>query len=336
MSQKLLFIFNPHAGKGQIKNHLVDIVDMMVKAGFDVTIYTTQAQADATRKVVEEGAGYDRIVCSGGDGTLDEVMTGLMQAKLHIPIGYIPAGSTNDFANSLGIPKEMLKAAERAVGQNRFPCDIGDFNSDTFVYVAAFGLFTEVSYKTSQQLKNIFGHVAYIMEGVKQLRDIPSFRMQVEYDGKVFQDEFIYGMVTNSVSVGGFKGMTGNDVKLDDGLFEVTLIRNPKNPIELNEILACLTNMIDDSDLIYSFKTDAGATVVVRNTLASCEPEVHAAPLNPYQPNQRIKHPRHPSGRLCPGNALTFVIFPDLSFENFPIRGPSIAAPMSAEIPPTI
>ena len=249
MSQKLLFIFNPHAGKGQIKNHLVDIVDMMVKAGFDVTIYTTQAQADATRKVVEEGAGYDRIVCSGGDGTLDEVMTGLMQAKLHIPIGYIPAGSTNDFANSLGIP--------RAVGQNRFPCDIGDFNSDTFVYVAAFGLFTEVSYKTSQQLKNIFGHVAYIMEGVKQLRDIPSFRMQVEYDGKVFQDEFIYGMVTNSVSVGGFKGMTGNDVKLDDGLFEVTLIRNPKNPIELNEILACLTNMIDDSDLIYSFKTDA-------------------------------------------------------------------------------
>ena len=151
----------------------------------------------------------------------------------------------------------MLKAAERAVGQNRFPCDIGDFNSDTFVYIAAFGLFTEVSYKTSQQLKNIFGHVAYIMEGVKQLRDIPSFRMQVEYDGKVFQDEFIYGMVTNSVSVGGFMEMTGNDVKLDDGLFEVTLIRNPKNPIELNEILACLTNMIDDSDLIYSFKTDA-------------------------------------------------------------------------------
>ena len=256
MSQKLLFIFNPHAGKGQIKNHLVDIVDEMVKAGFEVTIYTTQAQADATRKVVEDGAGYDRIVCSGGDGTLDEVMTGMMQADLHIPIGYIPAGSTNDFANSLGIPKDMIKAAEHAVGDNLFACDLGDFNSDTFVYVAAFGLFTEVSYKTSQQLKNIFGHVAYIMEGVKQLRDIPSYRMQVEYDGKIFQDEFVYGMVTNSVSVGGFKGMTGEDVKLDDGLFEVTLIRNPKNPIELNEILACLTNMIDDSDLIYSFKTD--------------------------------------------------------------------------------
>lgn len=256
MNQKLLFIFNPYAGKGQIKNHLVDIVDLMVKAGFDVTVYTTQAQADATRKVKEDGAGYDRIVCSGGDGTLDEVMTGLVQADLDIPIGYIPAGSTNDFANSLGIPKEMLKAAECALGQEPFPCDIGEFNGDTFVYVAAFGLFTEVSYKTSQQLKNIFGHVAYIMEGVKQLHDIPSYRMQVEYDGKVFWDEFIYGMVTNSVSVGGFKGMTGSDVKLDDGVFEVTLIRSPKNPIELNEILASLTNMIDDTDLIYSFKTD--------------------------------------------------------------------------------
>ena len=256
MSQKLLFIFNPHSGKGQIKNNLVDIVDIMVKAGYDVTIYTTQARADATRKVMEEAANFDRIVCSGGDGTLDEVVTGLIKSDMNTPIGYIPAGSTNDFANSLGIPKEMVKAAEVAVGKNPFPCDIGDFNSDTFVYVAAFGLFTEVSYKTSQQLKNIFGHVAYIMEGAKHLHDILSYNMQVEYEGHVFQDEFIYGMVTNSVSVGGFKGMTGTDVKLDDGVFEVTLIKKPRNPIELNEILACLTNMIDDSDLIYSFKTN--------------------------------------------------------------------------------
>ena len=256
MKQKLLFIFNPHSGKGQIKNNLVDIVDIMVKAGYDVTIYTTQARADATRKVMEEAANFERIVCSGGDGTLDEVVTGLIKSDTNTPIGYIPAGSTNDFANSLGIPKEMVKAAEVAVGKNPFPCDIGDFNSDTFVYVAAFGLFTEVSYKTSQQLKNIFGHVAYIMEGAKHLHDILSYNMQVEYEGHVFQDEFIYGMVTNSVSVGGFKGMTGTDVKLDDGVFEVTLIKKPHNPIELNEILACLTNMIDDSDLIYSFKTN--------------------------------------------------------------------------------
>ena len=183
-------------------------------------------------------------------------MTGLIQSGQDVPIGYIPAGSTNDFANSLGIPKDMVKSAAVAVGDHPFPCDIGDFNEDTFVYVAAFGLFTEVSYKTSQQMKNIFGHVAYIMEGAKCLHDIPSYDMQVEYDGNVFQDEFIYGMVTNSISVGGFKGMTGNDVKLDDGVFEVTMIKKPRNPIELNEILACLANMIDDTELIYSFKTN--------------------------------------------------------------------------------
>ncbi len=253
---KLLFVFNPRSGKGLIREHLVDIVDAMVKAGYEVTIYTTQSQGDAIRKVKEEAKYYDRVVCSGGDGTLDEVVTGMQQSEVNVPIGYIPAGSTNDFANSLGIPKDMVEAAKVAVGENPFPCDVGYFNGDTFVYVAAFGLFTEVSYKTPQQLKNVLGHAAYILEGAKQLHDIPSFTMQVEHDGQVFQDKFIYGMVTNSVSVGGFKGMTGDDVKLDDGVFEVTLIKSPKNPIELNRILASLTNLIDDTELIYSFKTD--------------------------------------------------------------------------------
>ena len=253
---KLLFVFNPRSGKGLIREHLVDIVDVMVKAGYEVTIYTTQSQGDAIRKVREEAKNYDRVVCSGGDGTLDEVVTGMQQSEVNVPIGYIPAGSTNDFANSLGIPKDMVDAAKVAVGDNPFPCDVGYFNGDTFVYVAAFGLFTEVSYKTPQQLKNVLGHAAYILEGAKQLHDIPSFTMQVEHDGQVFQDKFIYGMITNSVSVGGFKGMTGDDVKLDDGVFEVTLIKSPKNPIELNRILASLTNLIDDTDLIYSFKTN--------------------------------------------------------------------------------
>lgn len=255
MSRKLLFIYNPHAGKGLIKNHLSDIVDLMIKEEFEVSIYTTQGHQDAQKKVIEVGENYDRIVCSGGDGTLDEVITGLVEKELHVPIGYIPAGSTNDFANSLGIPKGMLEAAKVAVGENPFACDIGSFNRDTFVYVAAFGLFTEVSYKTSQQLKNIFGHLAYLMEGVKALHDIPAYQMQVEYEGHVFQDAFIYGMITNSVSVGGFKGMTGPDVKLDDGVFEVTLIKKPRNPIELNEILVSLTTQKDDTDMIYSFKT---------------------------------------------------------------------------------
>lgn len=253
---KVLFIFNPHSGKGLIRNDLLEIVDIMVKASYDVTIYTTQSQGDAIQKVEKEAKNFDRIICSGGDGTLDEVVTGLIQSGVDIPVGYIPAGSTNDFANSLEIPKGMVEAAKVAVTDQRFPCDVGCFNGDTFVYVAAFGLFTEVSYQTSQELKNILGHVAYILEGAKSLHDISSHKMQVEHDGIVISDEFIYGMVTNSISVGGFKGITGSDVHLDDGVFEVTLIRNPRNPIELNEILACLTSLIDDSDLIYSFKTN--------------------------------------------------------------------------------
>lgn len=253
---KVLFIFNPHSGKGLIRNDLLEIVDIMVKASYDVTIYTTQSQGDAISKVEKEAKNFDRIICSGGDGTLDEVVTGLIKSGVDIPVGYIPAGSTNDFANSLEIPKGMVEAAAVAVTDQRFPCDVGYFNGDTFVYVAAFGLFTEVSYQTSQELKNILGHVAYILEGAKSLHDISSHKMQVEHDGIVIQDDFIYGMVTNSVSVGGFKGITGSDVHLDDGVFEVTLIKNPRNPIELNEILACLTSLIDDSNLIYSFKTN--------------------------------------------------------------------------------
>ncbi len=254
--KKLLFVFNPHSGKAQIKNHLLEIVDTMVKAGYEVTIYPTQCGGDAREKVENEAENYDLIVCSGGDGTLDETVTGMMNRGLKMPLGYIPAGSTNDFATSLGISKDMIKAADVAVNGTVFPCDIGSFNGDFFVYVAAFGLFTEVSYKTSQEWKNVLGHAAYILEGAKCLHDIPSYLMQVEYEGVCLQGEFIYGMITNSTSVGGFKGMTGKDVLLDDGVFEVTLIKKPKNPIELNEIIASLINLVDDTDMVYSFKTN--------------------------------------------------------------------------------
>lgn len=256
MSKKLLFIFNSHSGKGKIKNNLVEIIDIFVKAGYETTVYTTQSQGDAVNKAYEEAANYDRIVCSGGDGTLDEVVTGVMKSGIKVPVGYIPAGSTNDFGNSLGIDKDMIHAADIAANGYRFPCDIGKFNEDYFVYVAAFGIFTEVSYATDQGLKNMLGHTAYILEGAKQLWDIPSYRMQVEYDGNVLYDEFIYGMITNSMSVGGFKGIIPGNISLNDGKFEVTLIRMPKNPIELNDILAFLTGMSKDSTMVYSFQTD--------------------------------------------------------------------------------
>lgn len=253
--RKLLFVFNPKSGMGLIKNQLLDIIDIMVKAGYEPTVYPTQARGDATRKVREDGANFERIVCSGGDGTLDEVVTGMREANLHMPLGYIPAGSTNDFARTLGIPSDMLKAAEIAVGEHIFPCDVGQFNNDTFIYIAGFGIFTEISYETPQELKNIFGHAAYILSAAKSLAAIPNYLMQVEANGEVIQDRFIYGMITNSISVAGFTGLTGKDVQLDDGEFEVTLVKGPTNPIELNEIVAYLTGLLPETKMVYSFKT---------------------------------------------------------------------------------
>lgn len=261
-AKKLLFVFNPKSGMGLIKNNLLDIVDVMVKAGYDPTVYPTQARGDATRKVKEDGANYERIVCSGGDGTLDEVVTGLREAGLNTPLGYIPAGSTNDFARTLGISNDMVKAAEIAVGDHIFPCDVGQFNDDTFIYIAGFGLFTEISYDTPQELKNVLGHAAYILSAAKSLATIPSYLMQVEANGEVIEDRFIYGMITNSISVAGFKGLTGKDVELDDGEFEVTLIKSPTNPIELSEIVEYLTGLISDTKMVYKFKA---AHVVVRS-----------------------------------------------------------------------
>lgn len=256
MNKRVLFLFNPRSGKGKIKENLADIIDVMVKAGYEVTVYTTQCAGDAIEKACMEAENYDRIICSGGDGTLDEVVTGVMNSGISVPIGYIPAGSTNDFGNSLGIDNDMIHAAGIAANGKPFSCDVGKFNDDYFVYVAAFGIFTEVSYQTSQDLKNMLGHAAYILEGAKQIWDIPSYRMQIEYDGNVLYDEFIFGMVTNSMSVGGFKGIIPGNIDLNDGVFEVTLVKTPKNPIELNDIIRFLTGISKDSNQVYSFQTN--------------------------------------------------------------------------------
>ena len=255
MGKRMLFIFNPKAGKGQIKNHLLDIVDIFNKGGYEVIIYSTQCSRDAYEKAKEYHNKVDLIVCSGGDGTLDEVVTGIMEVGSSVPIGYIPAGSTNDFANSLFMPKSMTEVASNIMEEVLYHCDIGKFNRQSFTYIAAFGLFTDVSYQTDQDLKNILGHVAYLLEGVKRLFEIKSYHMKLETEDICVEDDFIFGMITNSRSVGGFKNLTGKNVDMNDGLFEVTLITRPKNPIELQEIMTGLLTAEDNSDLIYSFKT---------------------------------------------------------------------------------
>lgn len=253
--KRLLFIYNPKAGKGQIRNHLLDIIDVFVKAGYEVTARPTQYAGEAVEIAADAAEKYDLVVCSGGDGTLDEVVTGIMKSAPGVPVGYVPAGSTNDFANSLRLPKSMKKAAEIAVNGELYACDVGSFNDNSFVYIAAFGLFTDVSYETSQEVKNVLGHMAYILEGMKKLAAVKSYHMKITTQDTVIEDDFLYGMVTNSTSVGGFKGITGKFVDLSDGVFEVTLVKRPKNLEELNQILGALTLRDIDAAQMYCFKT---------------------------------------------------------------------------------
>lgn len=258
--KKLLFVYNPRAGKEMLKPRLSDVLDIFVKTGYEVTVHPTQAYRDAYYQIKEYEVGkYDLIACSGGDGTIDEVATGMMKrremGKDVVPVGYIPAGTTNDFAKSLHIPRKPLAAADNAVKGVPFPCDIGKFNDSVFVYIAAFGIFTDVSYETDQAVKNVLGHMAYILEGAKRIFNIPSYKIKVEHDGEVIEDEFIFGMVTNSRSVGGFSNMVGKNIVFDDGLFEVTLIKTPKNPIALQEIIAALLIEQVDTKHMYTFKT---------------------------------------------------------------------------------
>ncbi|SHJ23735.1 diacylglycerol/lipid kinase family protein [Parasporobacterium paucivorans] len=250
----LLFIYNPNAGKGLVKNNLSDIVDIFVKEGYFVSIYPTQGRLDAKKHVMRYGENYKLIVCCGGDGTLNEVVSGVMTLQRKPGIGFIPAGSTNDFAQSLALPKNMLKAARVAVTGSVFPVDVGEFDKKPFIYIAAFGAFTEVSYTTSQDKKNLFGHSAYIMEGIKSLPSLKAHHMVLRYRDTVIEDDFVYGMITNTLSVGGFKGLTGQRVSLDDGMFECLFIKEPRNAMEWQQIISALLGVNDKNDRIISFK----------------------------------------------------------------------------------
>lgn len=254
--KKMLFIVNPKSGKGQIKHHLLEILDIFTKADYSVQVHITQRSLDAKLKVIEAGADQDLIVCSGGDGTLNETISGIMELDSRPRLGYIPAGSTNDFASSLRLPKQMIKAAEAAVSGMPYPIDIGVFCRERyFIYVAGFGLFTEVSYQTPQDMKNVLGHPAYMLEGMKSLSTIKTYQLSIDCEEIELDGEFIFGMITNTISVGGFKGLVNQDVELNDGFFEVLLIRAPKKPAELSNIVSSMFLKEEPNEFVYKFKT---------------------------------------------------------------------------------
>jgi YegS/Rv2252/BmrU family lipid kinase len=241
---QLLFIYNPTSGTGQVKAALAPVLDVFAKAGWLTTAYPTQCRGDAARVVRELGPRFDRVVCAGGDGTLSEAAAGLLELDCPPPLGYIPFGSTNDCATTLRLPRKPREAALVAAGTGLpLPMDIGRLNDTTFVYVAAFGAFTKVAYDTPQDLKNTFGHLAYIFAGIASLPTIAPYHMTVEFDGQTLEDDFYFGMVSNSQSIGGLKPPKAERVVLDDGLFEVTLVRKPLKLADLTDGLQALINL---------------------------------------------------------------------------------------------
>ena len=254
--KKLYFIFNLQSGKATIASKLGVVIDLFTKAGYEVTARPTQDKMDAC--AAAEYAciqGFDIIVCSGGDGTLNEVIQGIMKSKHKVPIGYLPAGSTNDFAKGMGIPTKVENAVNGIISGTLSPCDIGSFNDKYFTYIAAFGAFVEVTYETSQQVKNVIGHLAYVLNGISHLKNIKSYHIKLSFDNEEIEDDYIFGMVTNSSSVAGLLSL--NDFRCDDGLYEVTLIKTPRNPLDLQMIIHSLLNLDVDIDTRYikTFRT---------------------------------------------------------------------------------
>lgn len=240
MAHTLLFIVNPRAGRTRSTAPLFDAVAHFCASGYLVDLRLTQARGDATRLARELGGQFDAVVCCGGDGTLNETVTGLMDLPAPPPLGYIPAGSTNDFAASLRLPDQPLEAARIITASGGRPLDVGSFNGRPFIYVASFGAFTRASYSAPQNVKNDLGHLAYILEGVKDLSTLRPYRATVATEEECFDGEFLFGAVTNATSVGGLVKLKEDQVCLDDGLFELLLIPNPKSIADLQGLARSL------------------------------------------------------------------------------------------------
>ncbi len=241
-NKKLLFIYNQKAGKSSIGSSLAEVLDVFTKSGYEVTVHPTQAVLDAENVARERSGDYDMVVCAGGDGTLGETATGVYLSGSEVPIGYIPCGSTNDYAASISLPKPPVEAAETIMNGIEHSFDLGQFNDRYFIYVAAFGWFTDVSYATDQNLKNMFGHAAYLLEAGKRLFKMPEYELTIRANGKEFTEKIVYGMISNSRSIGGMKDFAWKEVDMDDGLFEVTLAKKPRTMIELGETFTSLVS----------------------------------------------------------------------------------------------
>lgn len=241
-NERLLFIINPKAGQKKREDFIANVVNEFNDNGYEVTLRFTRAAGDGTRIVKDLGQGFHMIVCMGGDGTLNEVIDGILEAGLSVPLGYIPAGSTNDFAKSLNLPTDPAKAAEFIMQNKPKSIDIGRFNNRYFVYTASAGIFAKASYSASQSVKNVIGHFAYILEGIKDLTQVKKLNLKIELKDETIEGTYIFVAICNSTSIGGIMTLDQERVDFSDGLFEMLLVKFPKDLIELGVIVNKLTN----------------------------------------------------------------------------------------------
>lgn len=253
--KRVLIILNPCAGTKQANKSFVDIIDIFCRAGYETVVVTTAKQGDGTELARSRTKDFDLVVCIGGDGTFNEVIAGVIDSGEDVPIGYIPAGSTNDFANSLSLSKNVVQAARDIVSGVPRTLDIGWFNGRYFSYVASFGAFTRASYEAPQSIKNALGHLAYILEGIKDIPSIKPEKLRLQMEQGVYGGDYLFGAVSNSTSVGGILTLSDELVDMNDGKFEVLLIKSPANILELNQILLALTKQNYNSPLISFFSS---------------------------------------------------------------------------------
>lgn len=264
--KKMLFALNPNAGKGTSKNELFSVIDTFIKNGYDVNTYITQKAGELPDIIKERLPYYDVLTVWGGDGTLNEAINGIISASCDKNVlGYIPKGTVNDFATSLKIPKTPVKAAELICSGVPFECDCGIFNKRAFSYVAAFGAFTKVSYSTPQAMKKALSRFAYILDGAASIADIKPIHASVTIGDKSFEGDYVYGMVSNTKSVGGFS-IPNLNVNMNDGCLELVLVKMPKNTTDWNSLITSLMNKKFDSPLIQIEKINSASFVFEEET----------------------------------------------------------------------
>ena len=235
--KKMLFVMNPYSGQRRANRYLTEIIGLYNRAGYEVITHMTAGPGDAARVVGERAGDVDLVVCCGGDGTFNETISGLLENGLDVPVGYIPAGSTNDFASSMKLPTNVMQAAQLVLDGEPVAYDVGKFGDRYFAYVASFGAFTRASYATPQNVKNALGHTAYVLEGITELSQIRKEHIRMEIDGRVVEDDFLFGAISNSTSVGGILTLDPSLVDMSDGLLEVLLVRAPRNLLEIHECI---------------------------------------------------------------------------------------------------